>query len=169
MNILSLVALFLFAAPVLAQEFPSSEIPGQKIKAAPRKFINAADVITEESEMVAECAADKICVEGRLYNQGTQTAYALRLLVEIGGSKHGHPRTTFYRPVETTVMEPGDRQEFAVVIDRKITYKDAKGKEKEVEVGKFNYKITAIWAATPPKPPKPRVKSFKKSPPSRSK
>jgi hypothetical protein len=49
------------------------------------------------------------------------------------------------------------------------TERGEKGKEKEVEVGKFNYKITAIWAATPPKPPKPRVKSFKKSPPSRSK
>jgi hypothetical protein len=75
-----------------------------------------------------------------------KAAYQVKLRVEIGATKHGRPRATLPEKVETTTMAPGDRQEFALMIDRKITKKNAKGEEKTIEVGKYNFKIVPEWA-----------------------
>ena len=123
---------------------PISELPGQRIKAAPRQFSEAADIVLEDTGLIDECEAEKICVEGQLYNQGRRPAYHVRLRVEIGGSKYGRPRTSFYRPVGETTMQPGDRQDVLVTLDRKVAYKE-KGQLKEVEVGRYNFKIVPTW------------------------
>jgi hypothetical protein len=135
--------------PVYAEQtlFPSPAL--QKVRSTPKKYSESADVIVEWVEATDPCDPDQICVEGVLYNQGRKTANSLRLLVEIGGSKYGKPRTSFYRPVDQPSMEPGDRQDFAFPIDRKIPYKD-KEEMKEIEVGKFNFKVTPTWAGKDP-------------------
>jgi hypothetical protein len=155
MKIKALFIVLLISAPLFAEQsvFPSPAL--QKVKTAPKKYIEAADVVTEWAEASDPCDIDKICVEGVLYNQGHTTASNVKLRVEIGGSKYAKPRITLTRTLDEPTMEPGDRQEFNITIDRKIPYKD-KGEDKEIEVGKYNFKLVPIWlgkdTTTKPKP-----------------
>ncbi len=114
-------------------------------KQAPSRPSGDPEVVAEEVEVVDTCEADKICVEGQLYNAGQLTAKQVKIRVEIGGTKHSKPRYSYIEPVETSTMNPGDRQDFAIAINRKITYKK-NGEDKELEVGKFNFKIVPIWS-----------------------
>jgi hypothetical protein len=136
--------LCLLAGTAFAEQanFPSPAL--QKVKNAPKKYSETPDVITEWVEATDPCDPDKICVEGVLYNQGRVKASNVKLLVEIGGSKYGKPRISLTKTIEENAMEPGDRQEFAFTIDRKLPYKD-KGEKKEIEVGKYNFKVTPLW------------------------
>ncbi len=122
--------------------FPSPAL--QRVKAAPKKYSEAADVVTEWAEAVDPCDPEEICVEGVLYNQGRTTANNVRLFVEIGASKHTKPRTSFHKGLDQPVMAPGDRQDFSFTIPRRIPYKD-KGEKKEIEVGKYNFRVTPVW------------------------
>jgi hypothetical protein len=144
--LLVLTPLALFGAlcsPVGAESvFPSPSL--QKLKTPPKKFSEAPDVITEWVEAANVCEAEKICVDGVVYNRGRKPAYNVRLLVEIGGGTHSKPRTSFYQKLENAMMNPEDRQDFSFTIDRKIPYKE-KGKDKEVEVGKYNFRVTPVW------------------------
>lgn len=147
-KVFALSCLIILAGPVgrlwTESIFPSPAL--QKVKTAPKKYSEAADVVTEWTEAAEECEPEKICVEGLLHNRGKKTAYGVKLLVAVGGGKHAKPRTSFYKKLENPIMNPEDRQEFSFTIDRKIPYKDNKGKSKEVEVGKYNFKITPVWS-----------------------
>jgi hypothetical protein len=101
-------------------------------------------------EIRNECENDKICVEGQLYNRGAKEAAGLQLKIEIGGTKHSRPRKTLTHKVTSTLMNPGDRQDFMLSIDRKITYEE-NGKPKIIEVGKYNFKIVPTWSKAKPK------------------
>lgn len=130
-------------------------------KAAPARPSSEANLIIEDQEVLEACDTEQICVQGQLHNNGTKPAYQVKIRVEIGATKQGRPRHTFFEKVENSVMEPGDRQDFYLTIDRKIPVKDAKGEDKIIEVGKFNFKTVPLWSPSKPKasPPFKKPKS----------
>lgn len=140
-----LAAAILFLSPLRAAA--QIDIPG--MKPVPTRPPADAEVIVQETEILPDCEDMKICVEGLLQNIGGKTAKNVKLKIELGGGTHTRPRTSFVSKVENTVMEPGDRQDFSLKIDRKITYKDEKGQEKAIEVGKYNFKIVPVWYKPP--------------------
>lgn len=129
----------LLAVPLFSVE---PEFPA--IKPAPFRPSAEADVVVDWVETLDECWEEKVCVQGQLYNQGKKPANNVRLRIEIGGTKYTTPRMVLIRKVEQTLMNPGDRQDFDLTIDRKIPYRD-KGEEKVLEVGKFNFKVVPAW------------------------
>jgi hypothetical protein len=124
------------------------------MKLAPSRPSEEAEVVLEWMDILNDCQEGKICVQGLLYNSGRQTARNVKLRIEIGGTKYSPPRIVLGHHVNQSVMEPGDRQEFDITIDRKISYGE-KGKPKTIEVGKFNFKIVPSWS-------RPAIKKFKK-------
>src|SRR5690242_6540939 len=94
------------------------------IKEAPRRLTQTTEVIVEETEIDEECEPLKICVQGQLFNRGGKAAEDVKLRVEIGGTKYTKPRITYLETVDTPTMNPGDREEFHIAIERKIPYKD---------------------------------------------
>ena len=150
-----LLTIMLFSPPSHAQQ---QEPP--QMREAPKAPTQAPDVVLEWLEILDECFIDRICIQGHIHNQGKQTAYQVKLNVEIGGTKYSRPRIVLPRTVDQSIMEPGEQQDFDLTIDRKVTYKE-KGKDKTIEVGKYNFKIVPVWSAhpevkkTPPKPKKP--------------
>lgn len=138
-------------------------VPPLIIRAAPKRLNQIAEVEVEWAEPTDNCPTDQLCVQGQLFNAGGKTAYGVTLIADIGGTAITKPRTSLKVPIEQTVMEPGDRQEFSVQMDRKMTYKE-KGKDRIIEVGKYNYKLKPEWVETPPKKAPP-----KKSPPKKKK
>lgn len=142
--------LVLFAVPLSAQEMLG-------LKEPPKRPSFEADVQIEQLEFLDDCPPEKICVEGHLYNAGAKTAHDVRLSVEIAGTKHSNPRVVLPFKVEHSVMNPGDRQDFSLLLDRKVTYR-AKKKDRIVEVGRYNFKIIPKWANMPKKSLKRRAK-----------
>ncbi len=122
-----------------------AEVDPNAYKAAPKRPSLEADIVVESTEIMEDCAEEKICVEGQLYNAGGKPANSVALRIEIGGTKHTKPRTVFSSKVEEPVMDPGDRQDFSLMINRKVKYKE-NGKEKVIEVGRYNFKIVPTWA-----------------------
>jgi hypothetical protein len=153
-------ALFLsfitFSLPVLHAE----TLPKQK--QAPRRMLHTPEVILEESETMEECAPEKICVRGQILNDGGVVAENVMLRVEIGGTKYTKPRISYEEKLETNTMNPGDRQEFHIEIERKLPYKDKK-EMKTIEVGRFNYKIVPTWKGWPGEERKPAKRSPRKA------
>jgi len=125
----------------------------KNFRPAPIRLSYKPEIRLEWTDTITDCEPEKICVEGQLYNAGGKTAYKVHLRVNIGGTKYIKPRTFLLRRVDASVMKPGDRQQFYIEIDRKVTYKDKKdrGKFKIMEVGKFNYKIVPLWSRNLPK------------------
>ncbi len=121
--------------------------PNAALKSPPKRRPIEPFVTLEWTDFLEECVPEKVCVEGQLYNAGARPATKVRLRIEIGGTKYVKPRTVLYSAVEYPTMEPGDRQQFSIAIDRKINYKHA-GKEKVIEVGKYNFKIEPEWSGT---------------------
>jgi hypothetical protein len=120
------------------------EAPGYK--PPPERPSAEALVVVEDQQILDECDADKICIEGNLYNAGAKMARRLKLRVEVGGGKYAKPRTSFFTPLEATALDAGARMGFSATIDRKIAYKGAKGENKTIEAGKYNVKLVPVWA-----------------------
>lgn len=132
-------------SPLLAE--PSQDA----VKAIPTRPATEANIIVENQEVLEECDAEQICVEGQLYNNGAKPAKNVKLKIEIGAIKQSHPRATVMKTVDAAIMQPGDRQDFDFTLDRKIISKDAKGREKIIEVGKYNFRIVPVWSQPKPK------------------
>lgn len=120
----------------------AAEIPA---KPPPRQWTNKPHVVVEWQETVEDCEKSKICIQGLLHNDGGKPALDVHLRIELGGTTYIRPRLTLTKRVDQSIMNPGDRQDFYVEIDRKISYRSRK-KSKIFEVGKFNYKIVPTWA-----------------------
>lgn len=150
-----------FVTLSLCTPLKSNPLDPANLKPAPVRPSNEADVITENVEVVDTCESDKICVEGQLYNRGAKPADRIKLRVEIGGTKHAKPRYVFHSNVENPSMNPGDRQDFSLTIDRKIPYKQ-KNEDKVLEVGKYNFKIVPTWTKQQPTKPKSKKAIGKK-------
>lgn len=148
-----------FVLIILAQINPlkADQIPREK--EPPSKPISSADVIIEDQEILADCAEGKICVEGMLYNRGRKTAYGVQLRIDMGGSgKYIRPRTFITTSVEEPTMEPGQRQQFSLMINRHHSYRK-KGEDKIIEVGRYNFQIVPLWKNAAPTPKKRKKKS----------
>lgn len=151
--------IFIFGASAMAAPLPTA------FKAAPTRPNTEANVIVEEQEVLDTCDSEQICVQGQLFNNGAKPAVGLKLRVDIGGIRQGgKPRYSMIKKVENSAMNPGDRQEFYLTLDRKIPTKNAKGEDKIIEVGKYNFLITPVWAE-----PKPAKRALKKKPPVKTK
>lgn len=137
-----LALILILVSPLAADPFSPA------IKAAPVRPSVEANVVVEDHEILETCDTEQICVQGWIHNNGAKPAYQTKLRIEIGGTKRGRPRHTIIQKMDNPVMEPGDRQEFYLTIDRKIKTKDGKGEEKILEVGKFNFKIVPVWSTT---------------------
>lgn len=120
------------------------------LKEVPKRPAFEADIQLEDFTILDDCPPEKICAEGQLFNAGPKPAYDVHLAVEIGGNKHTKPRVTLRFKVDQPLMNPGDRQDILVTLDRKVTYKQ-NGKEKMIEVGRFNFKVVPKWAPNPPR------------------
>ena len=120
------------------------------IKAPPTRPSAEASVIAENIEVLEPCSSEQICVEGQLYNNGSKTAYQVKIHIEIGATKHGRPRMTLVKTPENPTMNPGDRQDVQFTLNRKIPYKNKKGEDKILEVGKFNFKVIPRWTGKKP-------------------
>lgn len=148
------VFFLVFSGILKAESLPTA------FKPVPARPAIGANVIIEDQETLEACEVEKICVQGRLFNNGAIPAYQVKLRIEAGGAKQGRPRHAWTINADTATMGPGERQEFAITIDRKIPIKDNKGEEKVLEVGKYNFKIVPQWA--PAKPERPADKKRKK-------
>lgn len=149
-SVILLLTLFNTLTFVQAENFQAPDISLQHIKAAPKKFSAAAEVVIEDVEPFdVDCSSENICLEGQLHNQGSTTAYAVSIVVDIGGSKYGKPRLSIPKKVDNPTMNAGDRQDFILTLNRKMYYK-YKDKKKMVEIGKYNYRIVPKWSETPP-------------------
>jgi hypothetical protein len=122
-------------------------MPG--MKPVPRRPPEGSSIVVTNMEVMPDCAVDKVCADGTVENNGGKTAYLVRLKVELGGTKVGHPRTYFVQPLRDTEMEPGETQDFSLMIDRKFPYKDAQKKDKILEVGRYNFRVVPVWASAP--------------------
>jgi len=138
----ALLPVLLFSTSLLAEDSPL-------IKAPPRRPPEGSAIHLKEMEVLPDCPAEKVCADGTVENIGQRTAYAVRLKVEIGGTKYGKPRTYFVQHFEDNEMEPGEAQDFSLLIDRKFAYKDAQGADKIIEVGRFNFRVVPVWASSP--------------------
>ncbi len=141
----TLARIFLFLSLAFPTLAPANELP--QFKEAPTRPSEEAEVVVEWQEILTECFEGKVCVQGQLYNQGKKTAKQVRLNIEIGGTKHTKPRIILKQKVEQSEMNPGDRQDFDLTIDRRISYKE-KEQDKTIEVGKYNFKIVPTWLKT---------------------
>ena len=150
--------IMLFVSPLGADPIPGV------FKPAPSRPATEANIIIEEQEVLETCDSEKICVEGRIANNGAKPAYQVRLRIEIGGTKQGRPRHAIGHKLDVATMEPGDRQEFHLTIDRKTPINN-KGEEKIIEVGKYNFKIVPLWTNSKPKPLSPKKPAPKKKKP----
>jgi hypothetical protein len=128
-----------------------------KFKEPPKKRVDGAQLVVESQEILSDCDAELICVEGLVYNQGNKTAFQAKLRIFLGGGKHIKPRTSIIKPLATKTMDSGERQEFSIKIPRRHIYKQ-QGKERIVEVGRFNFNIEPEWKDTPQSPPPPKSK-----------
>lgn len=127
-----------------------AELP--PIKPAPTRPPEGPAVVMEEFEVLPDCAAEKVCSEGLIRNIGSRTAHHVRLRIEIGGTKFGKPRTFYYQELDKSELEPTEAQSVSVTIDRKRPYKNAKGEEKVIEVGRYNFKVVPVWKESPLRP-----------------
>ena len=126
------------------------------MRQAPTRPPEGPSVVMEEFEVLPDCAAEKVCAEGLIRNVGLKTAHQIRLRIEVGGTKYGKPRTFFYQEVDKNVMESTEAQSVSIIVPRKHPYKDAKGEEKVIEIGRYNFKVVPVWkdAPKPAAPPK---------------
>ncbi len=147
-----LAMLLMLGVPLAAETIPTA------FKPPPTRPSMEANIVIEDQEILEACDTEQICVQGQLYNNGAKPAYQTKLRIEIGGTKQGRPRHAITRKMDNPTMEAGDRQEFYLMIDRKITLKNQKGEEKVLEVGKYNFKVIPIWSATPAKTLKTKKK-----------
>lgn len=138
----AVVRTFILLTLFVAIARAANELP--QFKETPTRPSEEAEVVIEWQEILTECFEGKICVQGQLYNQGKKTAKQVKLNVEIGGTKYTRPRMILKEKVEQPEMNPGDRQDFDLMIERRITYKE-KGQDKAIEVGKYNFKIVPTW------------------------
>jgi len=137
-----LISILFFSLSLLSPVFGQDDLP--QFKPAPTRPSEEADVVIDWQETLDECFEGKICIQGQLHNQGKKPAKGVKINVEIGGTKHTKPRIVLSEKVEQSDMNPGDRQDFDLRIDRKVAYKD-KNEEKTIEVGKYNFKIVPTW------------------------
>jgi len=138
---LSLLAFALAVVPVRAEMPP--------IKPAPQRPPEGPAVVVQDFEVLPDCAIDKVCAEALIRNVGLQTAYGVRLRIDLGGTKYGKPRTSFYQDVEKDQLESTEAVSVSMTVDRKFPYKNEKGEEKVLEVGRFNVKMVPVWRDTP--------------------
>lgn len=124
---------------------PPPVIGGAKARPKPQVPLHKADVITDWQNILDDCSTEKICVQGGLYNDGPLPAFNVRVRVDIGSHNLSKPRLVKFFPLEPPLLNPGDREEFYFELERKTPYKDRKGKEKFLEVGKFNFKVVPMW------------------------
>ena len=132
---------------LLSVSLDSKGLESDKLKTTPKKISNEAEVIVDWMEIVDDCESTQICVDGMLHNDGRKTAYNTKLKIDLGGTKQIKPRTSIFSKLDEPTMNPGDRQEFSVQINRKVQYKDHHGKDKIIEVGKYNFQINPVWSA----------------------
>jgi hypothetical protein len=145
------------AAPLILAAFFAAvpcraELP--PVKAAPTRPPSGPSIVVEEFEILPDCAAEKVCAEGLIRNTGSKTAYGVRLRIDIGGTKYGKPRTSLFRDVDKSEMESTEAQSVSFTVDRKLPYKNEKGEDKVLEVGRFNIKVVPVWRDTAKPPPK---------------
>lgn len=141
-----------------AGDSPPPIIAGVKARPKPQIPLNDADVIIDWQNILDDCSLEKICVQGGLYNRGIQPAKNVQLRVDVGSHTLSKPRLTKYFKPDTTTMNPGDRQEYYFELDRKTPYKNRKGENKLLEIGKYNFKVTPIWASNKPQSTPPKRK-----------
>ncbi len=142
---------FLLFAAVLSIGPASADMP--PVKPAPQRPPEGPSVVVQEFEVLPDCAADKVCAEALIRNVGLKTAYGVRLRIDMGGTKYGKPRTSFYQDLDKDQLEPTEAESVSMNVDRKFPYKNEKGEDKLLEVGRFNVKMVPVWRDTPKPPP----------------
>src|SRR5687768_13713569 len=128
-RLLGLLLLTLLPIPSVAELPPMKE--------APKRPPAGAHVIVQDFEVLSDCQVDKVCAEGLIRNIGLQPAHGVRLRIDIGGTQYGKPRTSVYRDLEDSDLEPTEAQSVSFSVDRKVPYKNEKGEDKILEVGRF--------------------------------
>src|SRR5436190_8879349 len=116
MKAASFLLMTFLTAPALQADEPST------IKAVPARPPEGPAIALRDLEVMPDCAEEKVCADGTVENYGLRTAYLVRLKVELGGTKFGKPRTYFVQQLTRTQMEPGEKQDFSLQIDRKFPY-----------------------------------------------
>ena len=144
---LLLAAVFISVAAAAAEDMPG-------MKQVPRRPPEGSSIVLTNLEVMPDCAEGKVCADGTIENNGGKTAYLVRLKVELGGIKVGHPRTYFVQRLKDNEMEPGETQDFSLMIDRKFPYKDAKRRDRVMDVGRYNFRVVPVWASAPSRPTK---------------
>ena len=143
---------FIVAAALAALTVVHAEIdPSIDIKLTPQRPPEGAEVVISDIEILPGCAEDKICVEGLLANTGSKTAREVRVRIDIGGMREGHPRLSLFKTPEDSEMNPGDSQLFEFQIDRRVSYQ-YRGEEKTIQVGRFNFHLVPVWVEEPAEP-----------------
>lgn len=130
---------------LLAASTAAHADPMRGVKQAPSRPPEGPAVRLADIEVLPDCPAGKVCALGMLESYGTQTAHGVRLRVELGGIKIGKPRAWFYHDLPENVMNPGDMQEFSLMINRKFPYRNAQKKDKILEVGRYNFRVIPVW------------------------
>jgi hypothetical protein len=144
---------FLMGSGALQCAEPPPVIGGAHARPKPQVPLHKPDILVEWQNILDDCSTEKICVQGGVLNQGPLTAFNVRLRVEIGSHNLSKPRLVKTFPVENVDMNAGDRQEYYFELERKTPYHDRHGKEKILEVGKYNFKVLPQWDEQK-KPPK---------------
>ena len=132
-----LLALGAFLSPLRADMPP--------MKPAPTRPPEEPMVVVQQFDILPDCAADKVCGEGLIRNIGLKTAHKVRLRLDIGGTKYGKPRTSIYQDLDKDFLDPTEAQSVDFTVDRKVPYKNEKGEDKLIEVGRYNVKMVPVW------------------------
>ncbi len=119
--------------------------PPLQVRPEPKPLFQKADVVVEWQEILEECPSTQLCIQGNLLNSGGKPATNVRIRVEIGNTSLAKPRVTKMIKLNESTLNPGDREEFSFILERKTPYKDHKGKPKIIEVGKYNFRIVPLW------------------------
>lgn len=143
------VAPVFFSAGVMG--FATADSP--PMKSAPTRPAVEANVIIDRMEILDECADDKICVQGTLLNNGAKPAYRVWIRIDIGGTQQGRPRAVLTEKPAQPTLAPAASDDFSFKIPRQVSYR-RNGKEKTIEVGRYNFHLVPMWAPTE-KPPAP--------------
>lgn len=146
------VQLFFLAASLAALPALADMPP---VKPAPQRPPEGPSVVVQEFEVLPDCAAEKVCAEALIRNIGLKPAYGVRLRIDLGGTKYGKPRASFYQDLEKDQLDPTEAESVSMTVDRKFPYKNEKGEDKVMEVGRFNVKMVPVWRdSLKPPPPK---------------
>ena len=102
-------------------------------------------VVVEWLEALPECARGKVCFQGQVKNDGPVPAYGVWVRMDVGSTRHIPPVTSVRVELDSSRMDPGDRQEFYAEIPRRLRFvKD--GRRRTAIVGRYNVKAVPSWS-----------------------